>query len=97
MRPVKGIDAIKEFIGPGFEKFNLEHNKLYLEIKTDTSIAFASWASNDKATPKEGGKTIEKENKCIWLLRREPDDIWKATNCIWSPNQPPEPWPILRL
>ena len=90
MRPVKGIDAINEFMGPGFGKFDLVHDKLYLEIKTDTSIAYASWSSNDKTTLKEGGITIEKENKCIWILRREPDDTWKATHCIWSPNQPPD-------
>ena len=90
MRSVEGLEAIKELIGPGFGKYTLEHDTHYLEIKTDTSMAYASYAGIEKSTPKEGGKTIAKENKCIWLLRREPDDSWKATHCIWSPNQPPD-------
>ncbi len=90
MKPLHGIDELKALIGPGFGRANIEHETFYTEVKTDTTMAYASYGGIEKSTPKEGGKTIVKENKCIWILRREPDSSWKATHCIWSPNQPPD-------
>jgi uncharacterized protein (TIGR02246 family) len=91
--PIHGIDALKELVGPAFDRFDTTVKISDIEIGTDSSLAYLLIMASDERVPKEGGEVVKHENKCLWLLRRQPDNSWKASHCIFSPNHPPDEHP----
>jgi ketosteroid isomerase-like protein len=74
--PFYGIEALKEITKPGFEKYDYTQTLRSLEIQTDINIAFDLYNGVEYRTPKEGGNAIGNDSKCLWILKRQPDDSW---------------------
>ncbi|OGD61407.1 hypothetical protein A3K78_05265 [Candidatus Bathyarchaeota archaeon RBG_13_52_12] len=88
--PVHGLDAWKKVTRPGFEQHNIRHEMTGLEVKTDSSIAYAIWSGFENNTLKKGGETMRNEDLCIFILRRGSDGSWRGTHAMWSLNHPPK-------
>ena len=61
-----------------------------ITVKTDSHTAYAFAQHTDTIIPKKGGEKQVTPNKAIYVLRREPDGYWKATDIIWNRNPPIE-------
>lgn len=90
MNTIYGLDAMKELVQPWFETLNMTHEVSEPEIVTDQNIAYVRVEYRDSYSPKEGGETTVMDNKALWILRRQPDNSWKMTRCMWNRNPIPE-------
>lgn len=90
MRPLIGIEAMKKLTKPWFETYNMSHKITEITAKTDFDTAYAFAQYIDTIIPIKGGDPIVTPNKAIYILRREHDNSWKATDIIWNRNPPVE-------
>ena len=90
LRPHIGIIALKKLIQPWFEALNMSHEISEITVKTDSNTAYAFAQYVDTIIPKIGGEKLVTPNKAIYVLRRESDGTWKATDIIWNRNPPIE-------
>ena len=90
LSPLIGIEALKKLIGPWFETLNMSHVISEISVNVDLSTAYAFSQYVDTISPKKGGEKQVTPNKAIYILRRESDDFWKATDIIWNRNPPIE-------
>ena len=86
LSPHIGIEALKRLIQPWFEAFDMSHEISEIMVNTDSNTAYAFVQYVDTIIPKKGGEKQVTPNKTIYILRREPDGIWKATDIIWNRN-----------
>jgi ketosteroid isomerase-like protein len=84
--PLIGIEAMKKLTKPWFEAYKMSHKIIEITAKTDLNTAYAFAQYIDTITPKKGGDPIITPNKAVYVLRREPDNSWKATEVIWNRN-----------
>ena len=90
MKPHIGMESMKKLIQPWFETFNMSHEIPEITVKTDSNTAYAFAQYIDTITPKKGGEKQVTPNKAIYILRRESDNSWKASDIIWNRNPPTE-------
>jgi len=87
---LKGKDAIREFVQPYFEQFNLETDVTVDEIEVSGDWAFARWHYSAQYIPKAGGDAIPENGKEIWIFKRQADGTWKCSHAIWNSDMPPQ-------
>ena len=88
LHPFYGIEAMKKLTKPWFETYVMTHEITEIQVKTDSYTAYAFSQYIDTITPKKGGDAQVTQNKAIYVLRREPDGSWKATDIMWNRNLP---------
>ena len=86
IQALHGIEEMKELIQPWFETLQMSHKIFETEIVTDNNMAFVRIEYRDYVTPLEGGDTELTDNKGLWIFRRESNEKWKMTRCIWNRN-----------
>jgi len=85
----KGKDAIRQWVQPYFDQFDMDEAYSFDEIEVSGNWAFARVTGPFKFTPKAGGETIQQVSKSIWIFKRQADGSWKGSHCIWNSNNPP--------
>jgi ketosteroid isomerase-like protein len=90
MNTIYGLEATKKLIQPWFETLNMTHEISETEIMIDSNLAYVRIEYKDRNWPKGGGETTLMDNKGLWILRREIDNTWKMTRCMWNRNPPAE-------
>ena len=89
-KPHIGMASMKKLTQPWFETFNMSHVISEITVQTDSNTAYAFAQYVDTIIPKKGGEKQVTPNKAIYILRRESDNSWKASDIIWNRNPPTE-------
>ena len=86
---VLGREAIHALYKSVLDEYAVEGEGRILEIEVAGDWAFYRSRYTLTATPHAGGEALKDNGKCIFILRRQPDDSWKIARLIVNSDLPP--------
>ena len=86
LHSIYGVEALKEMVQPWFEQYTMTHEIGETEIRIDSELAYVRIEYKDSYWPKGGSDITKLDNKALWILQRDSENIWKAIRCMYNRN-----------
>lgn len=83
---VVGRDAIESWVRSSFEQYAFEGRETASEITFAGDLAVRRFTVVGTFTSKSDGNVAAIDQKCLNVLRRQPDGAWKIHTHMWSSN-----------
>ncbi|MCJ7502706.1 MAG: nuclear transport factor 2 family protein [Acidobacteriia bacterium] len=71
-----------------FNDITLELSALLQSVEVGGDWAWSWWTYVGAFIPKAGGEAIRETGKCVDILRKQPDGVWKWALHIWNSDAP---------
>jgi ketosteroid isomerase-like protein len=85
--PVEGKKAILAWLSMYFDRHTSQPESAEIEkIEASGDLAFVHYHVIGSYTARATGKSIPYDQKCLDVLRRQPDGSWKVALHMWSSN-----------
>lgn len=84
--PIIGIESIVQMAKSSFERNTVEIDATIEEIVIDHNIAFVRISVLEDMVPVDGSEPVKDDRKTLFIFRRNSDDTWFASHCMWNSN-----------
>ena len=79
---VTGKDAIRPLYQAVLNEVTIESESTLMEVEASGDWGYFWSTYKLTATPKAGGETIESEGKSLFIVKRQPDGVWKIARLM---------------
>jgi len=86
---VIGKEAIHSLYQSVFDEYTFEGGGELMEVEVSGDWAFYWNTYALTAKPKAGGEPLEDTGKAVFIVRRQPDGVWRIARLIANSDEPP--------